>query len=216
MKRLFQLTILFLILAGGMVCYSLGCSPLEVPGILLGAEASDNTQETAPENTAEPKRSATEVHGIWVATAYSIDYPSSQTTDPAALKADCDAILERIQAVGGNTIYLQVRPSADALYPSRLFPWSRYLTGTCGTAPEQDFDPLAYWVEQAHARGIRLEAWVNPYRICAGAYAESDFSSLPEDSPARQHPEWVVACDGAYYFNPGLPEVRQLICDGVE
>ena len=90
MKRLFQLTILFLVLAGCMVCYSLGCSPLEVPGILLRAEASDGTAvpESVPENTAEPKYSATEVHGIWVATAYSIDYPSSQTTDSAALKAD--------------------------------------------------------------------------------------------------------------------------------
>ncbi len=218
MKRLFQLTILFLVLAGCMVCYSLGCSPLEVPGILLRAEASDGTAvpESVPENTAEPKYSATEVHGIWVATAYSIDYPSSQTTDAAALKADCDAILDRVEAVGGNTVYLQVRPSADALYQSSLFPWSRYLTGVCGTAPAQDFDPLEYWVEQAHARGIRLEAWVNPYRICAGEYAEPDFTSLPADSPARQHPEWVVACDGAYYFNPGLSEVRQLICDGVE
>lgn len=215
MKRLFQLTILFLILTGGMVCYSLGCSPFEVPSILLGAQASEDTPEIVPENTAEPSVLDTEIRGIWVATAYSIDYPSKQTTDAAALKADCDKILDYVQEAGGNTIYLQVRPMSDALYPSTIFPWSRYLTGTCGTAPDQDFDPLAYWVEQAHARNIRLEAWVNPYRICAGEQASSDFSALPETSPAKQHPEWVVSCDGGYYFNPGLSEVRQLICDGV-
>lgn len=224
MKRLFQLTILFLLLTGGMICYSLGCSPLEVPGILLHADAADNaaeltpenTTELAPENTATPTNSTTEIRGIWVATAYSIDYPSQQTADADTLKSDCDAILDRVQAVGCNTVYLQVRPSSDALYPSKLFPWSRYLTGNCGTAPDQEFDPLAYWVEQAHAHNIRLEAWVNPYRICAGEYAKSDFASLPSASPAKQHPEWVVACDGSYYFNPALPEVRQLICDGVK
>lgn len=89
------------------------------------------------------------------------------------------------------------------------------MTGTCDTAPSDSFDPLAYWVEQAHARNLRLEAWVNPYRICAGANAQSDFDALPDASPAKQHPDWVVSCDGGYYFNPGIAEVRQLICDGV-
>ncbi|MCD8357568.1 MAG: family 10 glycosylhydrolase [Clostridia bacterium] len=217
MKRLFQLTILFLVLVGCVVCYSGGYTPLDFLDILLHPsepEISDteNSPNVAPESQIS---TASETRGVWVATAYCIDYPSAETTEEAELKEECDHILDNIQANGGNTVYLQVRPAADSLYPSSLFPWSRYLTGSCGTAPEHDFDPLEYWVQQAHARGLKLEAWVNPYRICAGEHAQSDFAALPSDSPAKQHPEWVVECDGSYYFNPGLEDVRQLICDGV-
>ncbi len=206
MKRLFALIVLFLIGVSGVLWYYTGVLPN--PAELLEqirASDSDITQLDTEE-----------IRACWVATAYAIDYPEQPTTDADALRSRCDAILDSAQAAGCNTIYLQVRPSADALYPSELFPWSRYLTGECGTPPSDDFDPLAYWLEQAHTRGMRLEAWINPYRICAGENAAADFDALPDSAPAKQHPEWVVACDGGYYFNPGLAEVRQLICDGVQ
>ena len=152
------------------------------------------------------------MRGVWVASVANIDYPSSAGMTAQALAAEADTMLDNIAAMDLNTVFLQVRPSADALYRSGLFPQSRYVSGTCGASPDGDFDVLAYWVEGAHKRGLQLHAWINPYRITRNGREELD--ALPESSPARQHPEWVVEYDGNYYFNPGLPAVQQLVMDG--
>lgn len=111
-----------------------------------------------------------------------------------------------------TAVILQVRPAADSLYPSEIFPWSKYLTGQQGRAPEGGFDPLAYWVSGAHERGLELHAWLNPYRV---ANSDSEFEQMTETHPGKQNPEWVVRhTDGKYYFNPGLPEVRALVTEG--
>ncbi|MFQ7856844.1 MAG: family 10 glycosylhydrolase [Flavonifractor plautii] len=89
----------------------------------------------SPAAAAQAKR-ADEFRAVWVATVYRLDYPSRATTDPAVLKRDADAILQGCVDMGMNAVILQVRPSADALYPSELYPWSKYLTGTQGTAPK--------------------------------------------------------------------------------
>lgn len=155
-----------------------------------------------------------DMKGVWVATVYNLDYPNTATTDAAQLKAQADEILQNCAELGMNTVFLQVRPSADALYPSEIFPWSKYLTGGQDKAPSGGFDPLAYWVSRAHALGLELHAWINPYRITKGGKAEYD--ALSSSSPAKQHPEWVVEYEGNYYFDPGLPEVRELVIQGVE
>lgn len=152
------------------------------------------------------------MRGVWVSSVANIDYPSQQGLSADQLKSEADTILNNIASMGLNTVFLQVRPSADALYQSALFPWSRYVSGTAGQAPDGDFDVLAYWVEGAHSRGLQLHAWLNPYRITRDGKEELD--SLPETSPAKQHPEWVVEYEGNYYFNPGLPAVQQLVVDG--
>lgn len=152
------------------------------------------------------------MRGVWVSTIYNIDYPSAQGLSVDALKSEADTVLDNIAAMGLNTVFLQVRPSADALYPSEIFPWSRYISGTVGQAPDGDFDVLAYWVEGAHSRGLQLHAWINPYRITKDG--QSEWDALPEYSPAKQHPEWVVEYEDNYYFNPGLPAVQQLVVDG--
>ena len=162
MKRLFGLVILFFLAVGFVVLRSSPPVPEDVEPS-GEAESSDSLQSA-----------------VWVATAYGIDYPASPTTSTKQLKQQCRDCLDTIQSAGFDTVYLQVRPSCDALYSSSLFPWSSYLTGTCGQAPSGGFDPLAYWVKQAHKRALRLEAWVNPYRVCAGAEAESDWSALPD------------------------------------
>ena len=167
----------------------------------------------SPAAAAQAER-ADEFRAVWVATVYRLDYPSQATTDPAVLKRDADAILQGCVDMGMNAVILQVRPSADALYPSELYPWSKYLTGAQGTAPKNGFDPLAYWVERAHALGLELHAWVNPFRITKGGAAE--FQALTADHPAKLHPDWVVEYEGDYYFNPGLPEVREYIVRGAE
>ncbi|MEA4846548.1 MAG: family 10 glycosylhydrolase, partial [Clostridiaceae bacterium] len=106
-----------------------------------------------------------ELRGVWVATVANIDYPSKPTADSAVLKSEALKILDDAEAMGLNAIFLQVRPASDALYKSKLFPWSKYLTGSQGLAPDNAFDPLKFWVAEAHKRGMELHAWINPYRI---------------------------------------------------
>ena len=152
------------------------------------------------------------MRGVWVASVHNIDYPSAQGLTADQLKTEADTALDNIAAMGLNTVFLQVRPSADALYPSEIFPWSRYVSGTTGQAPDGNFDVLGYWVTAAHERGLQLHAWINPYRITRGG--EDEWNALPASSPAKQHPEWVVRYDGNYYFDPGIPAVQQLVVDG--
>lgn len=154
----------------------------------------------------------TQMRGVWVSSVYNLDYPSAGTPSSDTLRAEADAILNKCAELGFNAIFLQVRPTADALYRSEIFPWSRYLTGTQGTAPDNGFDPLAYWVEGAHARGMELHAWINPYRITRGG--QSDYETLSPDNPASKHPEWVIKHGDNYYFDPALQEVRDLVIDG--
>ena len=107
----------------------------------------------------------TSFKGLWVATVYNIDFPSTPTTDPVSLKADIDTILDTAEAAGMNAVIVQVRPTGDALYPSAIYPWSKFLTGQENLAPQDGFDPMTYWVEEAHKRNIEFHAWLNPYRI---------------------------------------------------
>lgn len=158
-----------------------------------------------------------ELRGVWVATVANIDYPSKPTADSAVLKSEAIKILDDAEAMGLNAIFLQVRPASDALYKSKLFPWSKYLTGRQGLAPDNAFDPLEFWVVEAHKRGMELHAWINPYRITKKTPKEPkhDIASLDPSNPARLKPEWVVKhTDGNLYYNPGIPEVRKLVING--
>ena len=162
----------------------------------IGARA----QTSAPSSTA-PDR---ELRAVWMASVLNIDYPSSPTPSAATLQADFRSQLYRLRQAGINTLYVQVRPAGDALYPSALAPWSEYLTGRQGKAPTDGFDPLAYIIETAHARGVEVHAWVNPYRV-----------AMNTDSVARHpkhllstHPEWIHTYGGRQYLDPGLPAVR--------
>lgn len=157
-----------------------------------------------------------EMRGVWVSTVINLDYPTSPTTDENALKAQADTILDRCKAMGFNNIFFQVRPCSDAFYKSDIYPWSMYLTGTQGTSPSGGFDPLAYWVQEAHKRGLKLHAWINPYRITKNNDANnSEYNALASSNPAKLHPEYIIKySDNQYYFDPGLPEVRKLLVDG--
>lgn len=151
---------------------------------------------------------------VWVSTVYNLDYPSAATASANTLKAEADAILDGCADMGMTAVILQVRPSSDAIYPSELFPWSIYLTGDQDTAPSGNFDPLEYWISGAHQRGLELHAWINPYRITKKGGTE--YAALSKSNPAKQHPEWVKQySDKNYYYDPGIPEVRKLVVDGV-
>ena len=115
------------------------------------------------------------MRGVWVA-AISGDFPRKKTLDAPSLAADCDFIVSECERLGFNAIFFQVRPSADALYDSKIFPWSAWLTGKEGAAPEDGFDPLAYMCRAARKKNIALHAWINPYRIKAKKGQSLSFS----------------------------------------
>ena len=149
-----------------------------------------------------------EIRGVWIASTYNIDYPSNPDLSYDQLKSEIDAILSTCSANKLNTIFFQVRPACDALYRSSIFPVSRALSST----GELVFDPLEYLIEEGHRNNIFIYAWINPLRVSLGA---AEISSLPDTSPAKLHPDWVVNYNGRLYFNAGIPEVRKLVSDGV-
>lgn len=155
------------------------------------------------------------VRGVWISTVNNLDYPSKSGLDSSVLKNEIDDIIDKCKENNINTVFFQVRPCADALYKSNIFPWSGVLSGKQGIAPEGDFDPLSYFVKKAHSSNIKLHAWINPYRIGTGG-VKKVISSLADSNPAVLHPEYRVECsNGGVYFNPALSEVRKLIVDGV-
>lgn len=138
---------------------------------LSGLLASCSTAPKAPIASSAPVAAADlpppaprEFRAAWVSTVANIDWPSKQNLSAQQQQAEAIAILDRARAMNLNAIVLQVRPSADAIYASKIEPWSEYLTGTQGKAPQPWYDPLAFWVAEAHARGLELHAWFNPYR----------------------------------------------------
>ena len=116
--------------------------------------------------------------------------------------------LNELQKVGVNAIIFQVRPECDALYPSDLEPWSRLLTGQQGKAPSPYWDPLQWMIEQCHARGMELHAWINPYRA-----KTKGTTSLSVNHVLIKHPERCFDYDGLEILNPGIPENRDYICE---
>ncbi len=153
------------------------------------------------------------VRGVWVSSVANLDYPSKQGLSQSELKKEADDIINTCLKTGMNTIFFQVRPCSDALYNSKIFPVSIFLAGE-STYDTLSFDPLAYLIDQAHQNGIKLHAWINPYRVTR--LGEKEYMSFDEKSPQRQHPEYLLKTeDGNYFFNPALPQVRDLITDGI-
>jgi len=161
-----------------------------------------------------------EFRGVWVTTVINLDFPSSQGISAQAMKREIDSIIARTVDMGLNAIIFQVRPTADAFYESGIFPWSHWLSGTQGVGIA-DFDPLAYWIEQSHAHGLELHAWINPYRVIHTITNSSDPNTLAENHPVRLRPELAVGWTdtngrSGLFLDPGLPDARQLIIDGIE
>jgi uncharacterized lipoprotein YddW (UPF0748 family) len=145
-----------------------------------------------------------EFRGVWVASVRNIDWPSRPGLPPSLQKAELIALLDRAAALGLNAVIFQVRPEGDALYASKIEPWSEYLTGKQGLAPVPFWDPLAFAVKEAHARGLELHAWFNPYRARDPA-AKSPMSKM---HIARQRPELVKSYGKQLWMDPGERAIR--------
>lgn len=157
---------------------------------------------------AQPKR---EFRAAWLTTVWGIDWPTSysQSTEEGQQKQQNElrAIVDSLAEANMNAVFFQVRGFSDAMYKSQYEPWSQYLTGTRGGEPT--YDPLQLLIDYAHAKGIEVHAWMNPYR-----YSSSDatYGKNHEKDYHNTHPEWLVKCDALTILNPSLPEVREQIC----
>lgn len=156
-----------------------------------------------------------EMRGVWVS---YLDW-NGWAKDEAGYKKAMDQTLDLCVQKGLNAVFLQVRPDGDAMYPSQYFPWSKFASGKQGKNP--GYDPLAYAVQAAHQRGLQLHAWINPYRITGYLNRYSDLcASNPAIAWAKDgdssNDRWVLCQNGEYYYNPAIPQVRQLIIDDVK
>ncbi len=152
-----------------------------------------------------PKR---EFRGVWV---HVIHQPQYKNMSVEEMKSYFLNMLDGFEKDHINAVIFQVRPAADAFYPSEIEPWSRYLCGKQGLSPATPFDPMAFMIEACHERNMEFHAWLNPYRVTASAG-----ESLHESHIYHQHPEWFVQYGNQIYFDPGIPECRKFICKVVK
>lgn len=145
-----------------------------------------------------------EFRGVWVATVANIDWPSKKGLPSERQQAELRAILDKAAQLHLNAVIFQVRPMADALYPSKLEPWSEYLSGALGKPPSPAYDPLQLAVREAHARGLELHAWFNPYR----ARHPSAISPIPDDHLVKSRPDLARRYGTHHWLNPTHKEVQ--------
>lgn len=149
-----------------------------------------------------------EFRAMWVTTVFRLDFPTTTTLTPAQAQDEISAIVNEAASAGLNAIYFQVRSESDAFYPSKLEPWSRFASGTQGTSP--GYDPLAIFISTAHAKGIEVHAWLNPYRAMASlgvATAPSHVTKL--------YPDAAITYGTSVTMNPADARVRSHIVDVV-
>jgi uncharacterized lipoprotein YddW (UPF0748 family) len=155
---------------------------------------------------AAPKQ---QLRAEWIASVTNIDWPSRPGLPADQQKAELVGWYDEAVALGLNAVVVQIRPTADAFWPSKYEPWSQWLSGAQGQAP--GYDPLKFAVDEAHRRNLEFHGWFNPFRVSM----TNDVNTLVPTHPARVHPDWVVAYGGKLYYNPGIPEVRKFTVDAI-
>ncbi|MFD1532560.1 glycoside hydrolase family 10 protein [Pseudonocardia aurantiaca] len=178
-----------------------------VGALLLGAAALPAPTGAVP-SCAQPAGPA-QMRAVWIAGVDNVDWPSRPGLSVADQQQEYRTILDDAQRRRLNTVMVQVRPTADAFWPSPFEPWSQWLTGTQGQDP--GYDPLAFLVQETHNRGLAFHAWFNPFRISK----QADVGRLTANHPARLHPDWVLTYGGRLYYDPGKPEVREFVMNAM-
>ena len=177
--------------------------------VLLAQNARAQRAPTAP---------VTEMRGAWIATSFNIDWPSQPGLPIERQKMEFDSLLDVLKAMNMNAVFVQVRPSGDAMYRSPNVPWSKFLTGQQGVPPpDSTYDPMEYMIKAAHDRRMEFHAWLNPYR----ATLDLDTAALSPLHPLRSLPpnrkaQWFFRYGRRYYFNPANPSVQQYLVNVVK
>ncbi|CAH1788860.1 unnamed protein product [Owenia fusiformis] len=172
-------------------------SPAWIAGSLLNT-ATPTDCNTTPPPTGEEFRS------VWISTVHNLDWPTSRTATPAQQQADLRGIFDHMVQLNMNVMIFQIRPVGDALYQSNIEPWSFFLTNSQGTAPNPIWDPLAFAITEAHARGIELHAWLNPYR----ANLRPNTDGLAPNHMAFRYPDFAYPYGRQLWMDPGVTVVQ--------
>ena len=191
----------FLLGAGAAACVA--------AGLYLRRVTSPAAADSTPEPSADPNPAlpAGEWRAVWVS---YLEWAAMDFSTEDAFRAGVVQLLDNCTGLGLNTVLAQVRPFGDALYRSSLFPWSHLCTGVQGQDP--GFDPLDVLLQEAHTRGISVEAWVNPYRLRSSAAMPPN---LADGNLANTHPEWVCTVNGGLYLNPAVSAAADYVVQGV-
>ncbi|MGL4394695.1 MAG: glycoside hydrolase family 10 protein [Brevinema sp.] len=153
--------------------------------------------------SANPKR---ELRAAWIATVFNIDWPSAKNLPREQQKNELLSLLDTLEALKFNAAILQVKPTSDAFYASKLSPWSQFLTGKQGKNP--GYDPLAFFIEEAQKRNLETHVWVNPYRVLN---EKGGLRSLSPNHIALKNKSWVIEYNHRLYFDPGNPQVQDYV-----
>ncbi len=208
-----------------MVVFFLGCStskpvahkktvsttppePVKKEAVVVKEQPAPATETKKEEPKAKEKTASPyvmrEFRAAWIATVANINWPSKSGLSSEAQQKEAIALLDFLKEHNYNAVIFQVRPQADALYKSELEPWSYFLTGEIGKAPEPFYDPLEFWINAAHERGLELHAWLNPYRAHHTTGGEVTAASV-----VKQHPEMVVQLkNGMWWMDPSKKQVQ--------
>ena len=158
-----------------------------------------------------PPAAPREFRALWIATVANLDWPSRRGLSTAEQQQEITKIVATAKRLKMNALILQVRPAADAIYPSSIEPWSEYLSGVQGQAPQPFYDPLALWINEAHANGLELHAWFNPYRA-----RHSTAKSLPASNHLiNTRPDWVKTYGDQRWIDPGEADAAKRLLDVV-
>ena len=214
--RLAVLTAALLLSACAATSVSPNSSPI-IAAPITGPTVSSKPSVSAAKLTAAELSVPREFRAAWVATVANIDWPSQKGLSAQAQLAEIEAIVAKAKQIGLNALIVQVRPSADAIYPSGIEPWTEYLSGRQGQAPawidapadKPVFDPLQSWIRIAHESGIALHAWFNPYRASHPA-ASTVFA---DNHISRTNPSIVKSYDKYLWLDPSEPQAAQRTLD---
>lgn len=188
-----------------LICLAFGCKSTSSSAYSNQSDGIDMVHNTDKVWDAKAPYVLEEFRAAWIATVANISWPSKPGLSTFEQKKEALELLDFLSTHNYNAVVLQVRPQCDALYQSKLEPWSYYLTGEQGIAPSPWYDPLAFWIEEAHKRGLELHAWLNPYRA-----HHSAAKSITETSIVRKHPELVVElANGMWWMDPALEETKK-------
>lgn len=178
--------------------------------LLIYAFLSGCSKKVTQQIVSKPVGPKREFRGVWVATVDNIDWPSRKGLSSESQQQEFRTILDKQKSYGMNAVLVQVRAAADAFYARGKEPWSEWLSGEQGKAPEPYYDPMVFMIQETHQRGLEFHAWLNMNR---GTHKAS--KSIMDEHITKNKPEWFLTYGGHKLFNLGIPEVRDYITDVV-
>ena len=153
------------------------------------------------------------MRAVWIT---QFELSPIRSSSASSFRSSFAAMMKNCADFGLNTVFVQVRPNGDSFYPSSIYPWSVYVSGTAGQGVS--YDPLAIMIEEAHRYGLKFHAWFNPYRLQPESHMKTISTTYQTRKwyDSRSSSDRVVVINGTCYLNPGYPEARQLIVEGVK